>query len=133
MTILSVRTALESALNAVLPIVDTAWENTDYTPSVGVPYQKVHLMTSTSNPTIGGVFHRVSGIFQIDLMYPPYQGVRSAETQAEKIKTLFHRSESFEYGGVIVNITNTPSIRSMGIEDGRYRVMVEIKFLADIF
>ena len=44
MSLISIRSALEVALNAMTPSVSTAPENAPFTPVAGTPYQKLYLM-----------------------------------------------------------------------------------------
>jgi hypothetical protein len=134
MSIVSIRAALQTKLNAMTPALATAWENAPYTPVEGTPYQAAYVMpASPENPTMGDGFFRMVGIFQINLFYPLQAGTATAEARAELIKSTFERGTSMTSGGVTVVANKTPEI-SQGRADGdRWMIPVKIRWYADIF
>jgi hypothetical protein len=132
MSILNIRTALETALAAMSPPLDTAWENVRFTPVSGVPFQEVFLLLSRPENTEIGPRAAQRGVFQITLNYPLQSGPIAAATRAELIRTTFYRTRSLVAGSTTVNIDKTPDIRA-GLRDGdRYTMIVEIRFYAAI-
>ena len=132
MSIVSVRAALETKLNAMTPALATAWENAPYTPIAGTPYQAVYLLPTVENPTMGDGFYRELGIFQISLFYPLQAGPGAAAARAELIRTSFKRGTSMVSGTVTVRIGNTPEIGQGRIEGDRWHVPVKCRFFAGI-
>lgn len=125
-----VRIALESALVAMSPALSTAWDNADFTPAVGTPYQQIHLMPAApDNPEIGGLA-REQGIFSVRLMYPLGAGPAAAEARAGLIRSTFYRGASFTSGGVTAVIERTPEIAPGRAEEDRWVVPVRIRFYA---
>ncbi len=84
MSVEAIRAALEGALNSMSPSLQTAWENTSFVTTAGVPYQRVWWPDFlTENPTQGSGFHRVRSYMQIDLMYPLQTGTTAIRARAE--------------------------------------------------
>lgn len=130
MSLLAVRNALETALNAMSPALATAWENAPYTPVNGTPYQRVYLLAAEpDNPEMGGhVTER--GFMQITLCYPLDAGPNAAMTRAELIRATFPRGAAFTASGITTQVERTPEIAPALIEDDRYCVPVRVRFFA---
>jgi hypothetical protein len=134
MSIVNIRAALETRLNAISPAIATAWESVPYTPVTGTPYQQVNLAVSdTQNPTLGDGMYRVIGFLQVLLCYPPGTGPKAASARAELIRNQFQRGLGLSSGGTDVLIDRTPTIAPAIIDGDRYRLPVTIYFSADIF
>ena len=134
MSIVSIRAALETRLNAMSPSLATAWEGVPYTPITGTPYQQVNLLLAdTVNPTLGDKMYRVVGFMQVLLCYPPGTGPKAASQRAELIRNQFSRGLGLSSGGIEVLIDRTPTIAPAIIDADRYRLPVTIYFSADIF
>lgn len=133
MSTVSIRKALEIALNAIAPALATAWENAEFVPVTGTPYQAVNLMFATpENPSFGGNFVRERGIFQVTLQYPIQTGVNAAMARAELIKSVFYRGATFVNSGVYVTIDKTPEIAPGSVDGDRWTLPVKIRFYANI-
>jgi len=137
MSVLPIRRALEIALDGITPSLETSWENSNFDPTGGIPYQMVNLLFAEPvNPSIGGnlsILTRHQGIFQVSLMYPLQGGTADAEERAELISATFERGASFANGGQTVVITKTPYV-TPGIRDNdRWRIAIKITFYANIF
>lgn len=129
----AIRDALEGALDAIAPALDTVHGNEAYTPITGRPYQEVHVMFATpSNPTMGDGFYQELGVLQVTLLYPPGEGSAAAAARAGLIRQALKRGSTFAAGGITVQIDKTPEV-SGGVVDGdRWRVIVRAPFHADI-
>lgn len=129
MSMVKIRTALQTALDGITPAVSTAWENAAFTPPAPTaPYQVVNvLFARPDNSEAGGAFQEL-GYMQVKLLYPVGQGASAALTRAELIRTTFRKAQSFTYSGVTATIIETPEITPSGIEDGRYSVIVKARF-----
>jgi hypothetical protein len=128
MSIIKVRSALETAVNAMTPSLATAWENTPYTPVTGTPYQWVSILFAEPDNTEIGRQYKEQGYMQIKLLYPVGTGSNAANTRADLIRTTFYRGSSFFNGGVTVIVKNTPSIVNGYNEDDRYCLTVKVPF-----
>lgn len=133
MSIVLVRSALQTALNGMSPALATAWENVDYVPVTGTPYQAAYVLAAEpDNPTMGDAFYREQGIFQISLFYPIQVGTAAAEARAELIRTTFKRGTSFTSGTVTVQIEKTPEISPGRVDGDRWHIPVKIRWFAGI-
>jgi hypothetical protein len=133
MSTVSIRAALENALNGITPALATAWENQSFTPpATGTPYQIVNILFATPSNATYGSEHQELGYMQVKLMYPPQAGPGAAAARAELLRITFARGATFTGGGVNVNISRTPEITPGTTEDGRYAVVVKIPFFSHI-
>ena len=132
MSIINVRAALQSKLDGMSPSLDTAWENFKYDPVDGTPYQAAYLLPSVENPTMGDDFHRLIGIFQINLYYPLKAGTATAEARAELIKTTFKRGTSMTSGGITTRIERTPEIPQGRADGDRWMIPIKIRWFAGV-
>ncbi len=132
MSIVSIRAALETAVNSITPALPTAWENAFFTPPVNAPWQQVFIMPADpDNVEFGGGYQQV-GIMQISLRYPRLTGSAAAATRAELIKSTLKRGNSYTSGEVITTIQKTASIGN-GMDDGEFWFLpVKIQFYANI-
>ena len=134
MSIISVRAALQSKLDGMSPALATAWENfkDDSVPIDGVPYQAAYLLPSVENPTMGDNYHRLIGVFQINLYYPLKEGTATAEARAELIKTTFKRGTSMTSGGITTRIERTPEILQGRVDGDRWMIPIKIRWFAGV-
>jgi hypothetical protein len=134
MTQTAIRNALENALAAIQPPLDTVHGNEEHAPAAGRPYQEVYVMFATpANPTMGDGFYQELGVLQVNLQYPTGVGSAEATEHAELIRQAFKRGSSFSADGITVQIDKTPEASS-GIVDGdRWKVVVRAPFHADIY
>lgn len=134
MSTVNIRAALESALNAMSPAVSTAWENVPFTtPAQSVPYQLVHVLFAQPDNSVYGSEHQELGYMQVRLMYPLNAGTGAAMARAELIRDTFPRGASFSSGGITAIISRTAEIVPPTVEDGRYAVIVRVRFYANIY
>lgn len=131
MSVVAIRAALEVALAAMSPALDTAWENVPYNPVIGTPYQRVFLLKAAPDNPEMGTFTRDQGFLQISLAYPLDTGPNAAEARAELIRDTFYRGATFTASGVSVTVLNTPEIAPAIIEPDRYVVPVRVRFFAN--
>jgi hypothetical protein len=138
MSQLSVLNALEIHLATVEGALDTAYENVDFAPTAGVPYQSVHLMPMDPvDPAYGSTLHREQGIFQVTLCYPAAAsgqtiGSGAARLQAERIRAAFVRGTSLVADGITVVIDSTPAIGPAYRDQDRFCVPVSIRYFAHV-
>jgi hypothetical protein len=136
--VVSIRAALETAINAISPSISTGYENSDFTPpeitvsasvtELQAAYQMVHILfAEPSNATYGSA-HQALGYVQIRLMYPPQRGTAAINARAELIRSTFYRGASFTDSGYTVVISRTPEIMPGQNEDGRFAQIVKIPF-----
>jgi len=132
MSIVSVRAALQSKLDGMTALA-TVWENVDYTPVNGTPYQAAYVMPATpDNPTLGDDYYQEQGIFQISLFYPLQNGTAAAEARAQLIRTTFKRGTSMTSGSVTVRVDKTPEIGAGRVDGDRWHIPVRVRWFAGI-
>lgn len=136
MSAVAIRAALEVALAAMSPTLATAWENADFDPAPGTPYQQVSLLLAEPvNAEMGAnanAYYTEQGFLQIDLKYPLGEGPAAATTRAQLLRSTFYRGASFTASGVTAHIERTPEILPGRFEDERYVVPVRIRFYAHV-
>ena len=123
---LQIRQALEKAVLAVVPAIDTAFENTTFKPRAGEPYQQLHFLPAKPEAAvIDDSISEVLGVFQITLRYPAGKGVKDVLERAK----LYERA--FKVGVKLENevfITAPTSVNILGVDGDRYGVAVSIYF-----
>lgn len=138
MSELAIRGALQLRLSTMTPAIAIAWENDDYVPTLGTPFQAVNLLRAqTTNPTVAALGQNLTlhqGVFQVSLNYPGNAGPQPAEARAEAIKARFPRGLSLTSGSVTVRINRTPSV-APGFRNaaGWYIVPVSIPYFTHIY
>jgi hypothetical protein len=127
-----VRAALETRLNAMVPALATAWENSAFMPVTGTPYQRVHVLRAEpENPTYDS-FRRLLGFMQVTLMYPQAEGPGAAEARAELIRAQFPKGLALANGGVTVTVDKTPYVLAGAEEEDRWVLPVRVPYFANI-
>lgn len=133
MSAVAIRAAFEQRL-ALMPALATAYENVDYVPIAGTPYQRVNLIPATpDNQSMGQTYYQELGLLQVTLFYPMNKGANAAQARAELIKTHFKRSTSMTQSGLIVQVTKTPTISPAFFDGDRYCIAVRIYYMCNIF
>ncbi|WP_107811667.1 phage tail terminator-like protein [Campylobacter concisus] len=123
---LRIRQALEKAVLAVTPAIDTAFENTTFNPRAGEPYQQLHFLPAKpSAAVIDDSISEVLGVFQITLRYPAGEGVKNVLERARLYEKAFKVGVKLENE---VFITAPTSVNILGIDGDRYGVAVSIYF-----
>lgn len=125
MSVNSIRAELETVLNSITPGFATAWENVSFTPSEGVPYQRVNFLFANPDDYSINTEYSQSGYMQVALFYPLQAGSKDALTYAQLIRDTFKIGNT--YAGVIIN--KTPEIGAARIDGDRYMVPVFVRFI----
>lgn len=110
----------------------SAWENVDFAPVIGLPYQTGSLILAKPDNTEYGPNYIEQGIYQIDLAYPSQVGTKDCEARAALIRTTFKRGYTFTSGGIIVSVMGTPWIMKGYPAPGTWVIPVRIPFQAQI-
>jgi hypothetical protein len=134
MAILDIKKAFEKRLNSITPSIQTAYEAVSFTPTQGVPYQKVQLSPNQpENPTIGDGYYREVGEFQVFLCYPSNKGTSEVLTRAELVRSYFQRGTTLVEGASEIIIIRTPQIAGTSIIGDRIIVPVLIQYSVGVF
>ncbi len=132
MTRLAIRRGLETKLASITPT--TQFENTELDNNVREAEQEAYLMFARpENPTMGDTHYRQFGVFQITLRYPLNEGSTAIGEQADILAAEFHRGLSVIADGVTTVIYETPEIGEGRKIEGKWVVVVRVRFHADIF
>lgn len=110
----------------------SAWENIDFAPLTGIPYQAGQLIPSQPWNLEYGAAFLDTGIYQINLAYPAQVGANAAETRARLIQTTFKRGASFTANGTTLIITRTPFIMPGYPSPGCWVLPVRIYYQAQV-
>lgn len=132
MSVVSIRTALETALNAMSPALSTAWENVEFDPVSGTAYQRVAVLFATPSNTENTASHVEQGFMQVTLCYPLGTGSAAAAARAELIRTTFPRRTTVTSGGINTTIHRTPEIMPAYVDKDRFCIPVRVPFFAQI-
>jgi len=131
--ITTIRAALESHLIDLDPAFSTAFENTNFRPKTGVPYQIPYLiMGDPQSKILGDGYYREVGIFQVTIRYPLGNGSADASNKAEAIRKAFMRGTVISKNGIDVVITTVPSI-SLRTEPDSFTAIVKVTFYSENF
>ena len=134
MAIVNIKKALERHLNLITPAISTAYENVNFVPVAGVPYQRVLVITDkTVNPVLGSDYYREEGVLQVFLAYPMNQGSASALGRAELIQKHFKRGTTLTEGSVQINFFRTGTIQGSLTTNDRLIVPITIPYTAEVF
>lgn len=129
-----IRSALESAVDGMLPTLPSVHQGEGYDPIVGTPYVEIYLLPALpENPTMGDGYYRESGILQVTLNYPAGEGTADATARAEAIRELFRRGATFTYSSTVVVVDRTPAITEGEGGEGFIALVVRIRWHADIY
>jgi hypothetical protein len=124
--VLRIRQALEKAVLAVTPAIDTAFENTTFKPRANEPYQQLHFLPAKPEAAvIDDSISEVLGVFQITLRYPAGEGVKNVLERARLYEKAFKVGVKLENE---VFITAPTSVNILGVDGDRYGVAVSIYF-----
>lgn len=133
MSLNNIRKGFEKRLSAMGAFA-TQYENVDFAPVNGTPYQQAFLLPAKpDNPTMGDGYYREVGVFQVTLRYPVNASVIPAQTRAEAIRDYFPRGLGITEGSTTTTVTTTPQISSSFFIDDRLCIVVSIYYQASIF
>jgi hypothetical protein len=132
-SVVKCRAALEVAVNAMAPVIATAWENTKFSPVVEQPYQRVSILFAEPGNEEYGVNYQELGYMQITLFYPHETGSQAAMARAELIRQTFKRGSSFVNSGLTVVVSRTPEVMPAYNDGERFAVPVKIRFYANTY
>lgn len=128
-----IRRALEKRLAAMSPALATAYENVEFTPTVGTPYQSVNLLPAQPEDAVhGSSIYFERGVFQITLRYPIGTGPAAAEARAQLVRQQFKRGTSMTESGITVLVVGTPVVAPPMSVDDRYCIPISVRFQAQI-
>lgn len=133
MDFLNIKLAFEKELTSLNSDIESSYENVEYEPKDGVPYQILKILPDdVENPTYGDNYYREVGEFLVLLCYPSREGSSKALQKAHVIRDAFFRGRTLVEGGTKVTIDSTPRISGATVADDRYIVPVTITYFSSI-
>jgi hypothetical protein len=108
----------------------SAWENVDFAPITGIPYQSGTLVPAKPDNIEIGPMYREQGFYQVDLAYPEQVGAKAPEARAALVRSTFKRGNTFSSNGVTVTIMGTPQVLQGYPSPGCWVVPVRIPYQA---
>lgn len=128
MSLLSIQRALEARLAAQTGALATAYENANFTPTTGTPYQQVHLLPAEPNNDELGRQYIEQGIFQVTLCFPINAGPMDVRTAVDALIAWFARGTTLTADGQTTRITRTPKAAPAFQREDRYCTPVSIPY-----
>jgi hypothetical protein len=127
-----VHLAIQSTLAALTPAISNSWENVNFVPVAGTPYQKLNILLSDpDNLGYGSGPFREEGFFQVSLFYPKYAGTATVQARADLIRSTFYRGRILTSGSQKVVIQRTPTISAGRVDGDYYMVPVTVYFFSN--
>lgn len=127
------RQAVEKRLSDNWTTTSIAFENVPFSEPANGRYLSVHVLTGqgTQQDISTSPRHRYEGLIQVRVVVPANEGTELAKTYADTISALF-RSVSFSAGSSGTILCRTPSIQSLGIQDGQFTVVISVPYQRDV-
>jgi hypothetical protein len=127
------RQAVEARLSDNWTTTPIAYENVPFSEPSNGRYVAVHVLTGqgTQEDICPSPRHRYQGLIQIRITVPANEGTELAKSYADTISALF-RSVSFSAGSSGTILCRTPSILSLGIQDGQFTLVISVPYQRDV-
>lgn len=122
------RGLLQTQLMTLGWVGQTVWEKKHFTPTPGVPYQRVNTLFAEPNSYSLGTSAQERGIFQVTLYFPLNGGAAVSTERAEAIRTAFPKNLRLLGLGRLVKVMRKPEITELGPEGDRELTQVRIRF-----
>jgi len=125
--------AIPTATTAItVQSFDTVWENTNYTPITGLPFQRCFLQAFSDEPIGSDIETRFRGMFYVRLDYPQGAGVKQIQDRAQMIKNSFNLKTSLTKDNLRVYVDKQPDFKIDGNDGDRFCGIVEIRFITNL-
>jgi len=129
--LLEIKQAIEIKLNSILPVIQTSYENSPFTPTNGLPYQEVTFLPAyNDNAFIDNSGYLSYGLVQILLKYPTGSGSNAILSRVKLYLDNFKSGSNLTKDGIEVNIQGTPSIKNLGVVGDRICYAISINYMA---
>lgn len=123
--------ALETKLKALLPSIDTQWENTDYTPEANKPYQFAAILWASPANLEYGARYQEQGVFHVSLRYPRKVGAGAARERAQALREHFPRALNLVQSPITVLVLRTPIIYPAFQDQDRFVIPIGVPFIVN--
>ena len=129
MSLALIRKAMETRLAAAPGSLPTAYENTDFTPVLALPYQRANLLPNDPDDRERGTRgYTERGLFQITLSYPYGKGSGAAGAYGNALRSHFKRGLTLVEGSLQIHVIHTPAVTPASIDEGRYVVAITVSW-----
>lgn len=133
MAIIEIKRAAERKLNALTPVVQTAWEGVSFNPPDGL-YQRVQFtIQSPDDPVLGTGFHRERMTMQVFVVGAANKGTSEVINRAELIRNHFAKGLTLQEGNIRIHVLSTPQIAGNTIVSERVICPVLIQLVAEVY
>ena len=130
---LEIKQAIEIKLNSILPVIQTSYENSPFTPTTGTPYQEVtFLLAYNDNAFIDNSGYLSYGLVQILLKYPTGSGSNAILSRVKLYLDNFKSGTILTKDGIETNIQGTPTVKNLGVVGDRICYAISINYMAHI-
>jgi len=124
----NIQIALDTCLNGAGTGLDIAWENTDYTPTLGTAYLRPTLLMAKSSLMDLDDLQLNQGIYQVDIFYPLDKGAGELLTTLDTIYSAFKTDTTLVSGTTTVYIKEISRTREAIRDEAYYSARLEISF-----
>lgn len=133
MSIQTIRAALETRLKAFAdaqsPAMAVAWQNVAFKPVAGATYLRATILPgNTQNPSVGMQHLRYIGLLQVSVVGVPGSGPAVTESIANGLEDHFPRGLRLTQSGLVISITNTPSIAPAQQDPDKFVIPVSVPY-----
>jgi hypothetical protein len=129
MSLFNIELALQQALESVPFLVDIAWPNVKYEPTLNNPFVRPTLLPSKSEAYTLNDGNKHHGIYQVDIYVPNNKGIKTMYSIADDIKDYFTDNKRLTSDDTTVFITAV-GIGKSERQDAWYTTYVEIQYLS---
>lgn len=128
MSLVAIRSALETALAAMSPSLPTVWQNDLPADPGSGPYQRADLLMGQPINAEYGARSIKQGVFQITLCWPTGVNTAGVDERCDLIEQAFPRGLSLTSGPYVVTIQRTAEILPGYRDADRWCVPVRLRF-----
>jgi hypothetical protein len=132
MSLPDLKKALNTKLASLSPSIATQWQNMQYDPVEGTPWQRATVRSNPNHPLgiTEGSGRRWTGEFYIVLFYPRGKGSGAADARAQALMNHFTRGLNLVTTTMTVVILE-PFVMTAVDEPNWFRLPVQIPFFAN--
>lgn len=125
-----IQSALNTTLALAFPAMPIAWENTEYTPTIGTAYFRVWLLPAEVDVmTLGpSPWQERKGIFQVSVFYPIGIGFGTPKGKAAEVVAVFKAGTAITYNTLRIICEKAWPSSGMNDDNGWYHIPVNCRY-----
>lgn len=123
--------ALDGHLNTMVDLPPVAWPNSDYSPSEGIIFLSVDLLTASTSNIDLSYLENHAGVYQVTVVAPAEQYKAESQALADKVADHFLSTRQLTYNGLTLKV-DTASFSTGFIDGAWYQIPVSIAYRAYI-